>query len=120
MKTGDTFSHIWPRPREVQEDISFRRVNKKVSPEKILRAVAKACGVAEKALTSHRRDSTVRAVASRMLCRHGGLTQREAARALGLKTGGAVSSQLRHLDDMLRSDHQLRRQVERLHRKLRS
>ncbi len=77
-------------------------------------------GQAEKALTSHRRDSTERAVASRMLCRHGGLTQREAARVLGLKTGGAVSCQLRNLDELIRSDHQLRRQVERLHGKLRS
>ncbi len=104
--------------RKVQEDISFRGVNKKVSPENILKAVARACGVTEKELVSRRRDSTARAVASRMLCRHGGLTQREAARLLGLKTGGAVSSQLRNLDEMIRSDNQLSRLVQRLHRRL--
>ena len=86
--------------------------------EKILKAVAKAGGVAEKELLSRRRDSTLRAVASRMLCRHGGLTQREAARALGLKTGGAISCQLRNLDEMIRSDRRLLKLVEQLDRNL--
>ncbi len=104
--------------REVQEDISFRCVNRSMAPEKILKAVAKAGGVAEKELLIRRRDSTLRAVASRMLCRHGGLTQREAGRALGLKTGGAISCQLRNLDEMIRSDRRLLKLVEQLDRKL--
>ena len=84
--------------RDIQEDVSFRRVKKKIEPEKIFKAVARAAGVKKEQLLSRRRDSTLRAVASRMLCRHGGLTQRDAARALGLRTGVAVSCQLRNLD----------------------
>ncbi len=104
--------------RDIQEDVSFRRVKKKIEPEKILKAVARAAGVKKEQLLSRRRDSTLRAVASRMLCRHGGLTQRDAARALGLRTGVAVSCQLRNLDQMIRSDRQLRRLVERLEKTL--
>ena len=75
-------------------------------------------GIAQEELLRRQRDSMLRAVASRMLCRHGGLTQREAAGVLGLKTGGAISHQLRNLEEMLRSDRQLLKLVKRLDRTL--
>ncbi len=104
--------------RTEKEDISFRCVSRTLGPEKILKAVAKAGGVAEKELLIRRRDSTLRAVASRMLCKHGGLTQREAARALVMKTGVPVSCQLQKLAETMASDRRTRKLVDGLDRKL--
>jgi len=57
-------------------------------------------------------------VAARLLCVHGGLTQREAATALGLGTGVAVSCQLRHLNDLLDAEPAFRKSIEKLTRTL--
>ena len=65
-----------------------------------------------------RRDSGFRAVASRMLCKYGGLTQRDAASVLGVKTGVAVSCQLKKLKALLETDQSMRRLVERREKRL--
>jgi hypothetical protein len=63
-----------------KEDVSFRRVARVAPVEKILEVVVSVSGVAREALFEQQRDCRWRAAASRMLCRYGGLTQREAAR----------------------------------------
>jgi len=101
------------------EDVSFRRaVAGCVSPERILDMVSATAKVKRSALLTRQRDSRWRAVASRMLCTHGGLTQREAATVLGLGTGVAVSCQLRHLNDLLDAEPTFRRRVENLGRRI--
>ena len=47
-------------------------------------------------------------LAAKMLCKHGGKTQREVAALLGVKTGAAVCIQLRKLEVALRGDAGLR------------
>jgi predicted transcriptional regulator len=56
----------------------------------------------------------VRAVAARMLMRHGGLTQREVAVELGVGTGRAVGAQLDRLRQGLGDNHALARKVRAL------
>jgi len=100
--------------RKGKEDASFRRTSRRQSPDAILSAVAKFGGVKKEELSIRRRDSALRAVASLMLCRYGGLTQRHAASILGLKTGVAVSCQLKRLKTLIESAPHLQRLVQRL------
>ena len=53
-----------------------------------------------------------------MLCKYGGLRQREVGRILGLKSGTGVSLQLRKLAELLGSDASFRRTVQKLDRRL--
>jgi len=46
-----------------------------------------------------------------MLCDYGGLTQRQAADVLGLRSGAAVSAQLHRLAEKRKTDARLRRQT---------
>jgi DNA-directed RNA polymerase specialized sigma24 family protein len=46
-----------------------------------------------------------------MLCDFGGLTQRQAADVLGLRSGAAVSAQLQKLSEQLDTGLRLRKQV---------
>ena len=97
--------------RKGREDVSFRRETAVVPVEVVLQTVAKAAGMEIAALRLRSRDSRWRAVASRMLCQFGGLTQRDVALILGLHTGVAVSCQLRKLNRLLASDVDWRRHV---------
>jgi hypothetical protein len=65
-------------------------------------------------VSRRRSDSFDRAIASRMLCDHAGLTQRQAARVLGIHTGVSISRQLRKLARELESNQTLRKQVARI------
>jgi hypothetical protein len=100
------------RGRKRKEDVSFCRMREPLEPAKILEAVAARLKISAEDLARRRRGRTERWVATRMLCRHGGLTQREAAAVMGLTTGAAVSLQLRRLDEKLARDRKLRRLVE--------
>jgi hypothetical protein len=102
--------------RRVREDVSFRRVTGVLSGERILDVVAGGVGVERGALLVQQRDCRWRAVAARMLCRYGGLTQRAAASLLGLRTGVAVSCQLRRLAELLESDQGLQKALRRIER----
>jgi len=97
--------------RDVAEDVAFRRVGRMLPVETILEAVASAAKVAPEDLRVRRRDSRWRAVASRLLCRYGGLTQRAAAALLGVKSGVAVSCQIKTLSRLMESDDDLCRTV---------
>jgi putative transposase len=93
------------------EDIAFRRTGTRLPTERILQIVCAGLGVERESLLRRRRDCRARAVASRMLCDHGGLTQRQVAEVLGLRSGAAVSAQLHTLAEQLPTDRRLRRQM---------
>ena len=103
---------------ETPEDVSFRCGVERLLPESILEVVAKTAKVDCAALLIRQRDSRWRAVAGRMLCTHGGLTQREVAAILGLGTGVAVSCQLKHLNQLMEAEPKFRQQVEAISAKL--
>ena len=107
------------KQRGVQEDVSFRQTGHQLGPELILETVAKQIGVGREDLLERRRDATWRAVASWMLCKYGGRTQREVASILGTKTGVAISCQLKTLRHKLAADEALHSQVEKIEKVLR-
>jgi len=104
--------------RGIQEDVSFRKTGRHLDTELILKVVAKRAGIAREDLLERRRDATWRAVASWMLCKYGGRTQREVAAILGAKTGVAISCQLKKLRRRQSADVALRVQVEKIERAL--
>jgi hypothetical protein len=104
----------WP------EDIAFRRQGRVLSVEEILAVVCKRLAVDRRELLRRRRNSFDRAIASRMLCDHGGLTQRQAAQVLGIGTGAPISQQLRKLARELESNRVLCSQVNGIAEELKS
>jgi len=100
------------------EDIAFRRTGTRLPVEQILQAVCQGLATDRASLLRRRRDSRERAVASRLLCALGGLTQREVAAVLGLRSGAAVSAQLRKLANEIKTDPQLHQQMAALVTKL--
>jgi len=104
--------------RGVQEDASFRRTGRDLDTDLILKSVAKSAGTGQESLLARRRDSTWRAVASWMLCKYGGRTQREVAAILGAKTGVAISCQMKKLKHRLAADTELRSQVDKIEKAL--
>jgi hypothetical protein len=103
-----------------KEDVSFRKVTHPLTAHEVLRTVAKVLGAKVVDLTRRRRGTPDRAVAATMLCRYGGLSQREAAGVLGLGTGIAVGWQLRSLPERVQRDRKLRRCVGEVERVLRA
>jgi len=102
----------------VREDVSFRQTGRHLDTELILKSVAKRAGIGQEYLLERRRDATWRAVASWMLCKYGGRTQREVAAILGTKTGVAISCQLKKLRRRLAADAELHSQVEKIEKTL--
>lgn len=73
----------------------------------VLAVLSKVLKTPEDCFRQRRRDSVLRGVAARCLCKHAGLTQREAA-VLDMGSGAAASSQLCKVAGLLRSDVKLR------------
>lgn len=88
--------------RSSQEDIALRRMGRRADPDAVLGHVAEVCAVPIEELRRCRRNAWGRAIAARCLVQYSGLTQREAAVVLNLRTGAAVSMQLRKLSTALR------------------
>ena len=97
-----------------KEDVSFRRVAQRASAKKILEVVVSVSGVPRESLFVQQRDCRWRAATARMLCRYGGLSQREAAKVLGMRSGVAVSCQLRRLIELSARDHSLRQTIAKI------
>lgn len=80
------------------EDVSFRRPpTSRLSGATILGVVGEVLNL-EAGWERARRHDLNRAMAAAVLCRYGGLRQREVAGLLGLGTGAAVSHQLKRLE----------------------
>ena len=59
--------------------------------------VAGSAGADRADVSRRQRDSMLRPIVAKMLCRYSGLTQRQAGEFLNLSTGAAVSMQLKTL-----------------------
>jgi len=93
------------------EDVAFRRLGRRLPVEVILDIVCRELESPRDRLLSRQRDCLPRAVAARMLCDWGALTQREVASVLGLGSGAAVSAQLRRLAQVLAANCNLRKHM---------
>ena len=56
--------------------------------------------------------------AAMMLCKYGGITQRDAARTLGVQCGSAISVQVRKLKEKAAGDSEMSAAIARLDRNL--
>ena len=97
--------------QKIKEDISFRRRGRVRSVDDVLAVVCQVLEIDREALKVRQRNSFLRAIASKALCDYCGLTQRQVAEVLGLRTGVAVSCQLRKFGSHLKTNKELRRQL---------
>ena len=94
--------------RKQPEDVSFRKISTRVTSETVLEELSRVFSVPVESFRERRRDSVLRGVGAKYLCRYAGLTQREAAKILKVGSGAAISHQLRKLEGMLADDRRLR------------
>jgi len=93
------------------EDVSFRHITEPLPADEVLSVLGKVFGVETEILYRRCRNSPLRAIASRLLIRYAGLSQRDVADLLMIGSGSAVCNQLRRLAATLAENRQLRRQV---------
>jgi len=94
-----------------REDAAFRRPGRRTEVGQVQAAVTEVLGQEARAFERQRKGGWERALLAKALVEQAGMTQREAAGVMGLKTGAAVSIQLRRLQEALPEDPTLRRQV---------
>lgn len=90
-------SHRESCERYGAEDVSFRRIKPMHKPEQILYATAEYFGLPAEDLVIRRRNDVMKPVLAWLLSHHAGLTQRDIAQRMGLRTGAAVCHQLKRL-----------------------
>lgn len=100
------------------EDVSCRRIGRTLPAAKIVEIVCKELGAKEAELQSYCKGSALRPVAAKMFCKHGGLTQRAVAELFGLRTGAAVSAQLKWLKRAVGESSDVKRLLARTDRRL--
>jgi hypothetical protein len=93
------------------EDAAFRRPGRRATVAQVQAAVAGVVGQQVRAFERQRKGGWERALLAKALVEQAGMTQREAAGVMGLKTGAAVCIQLRRLQEALPEEPTLRRQV---------
>lgn len=101
-----------------EEDVSFRRMSRTLDVEKVLKAVIEIFGIPEEKLRMSQRGVCYRPAAARCLIRYAGCSQREAAVYLGVKTGAAISAQIKLLATKEKTDRKLRKQLKQLETRL--
>ncbi len=103
-----------------QEDVSLRHVLDRLEAERVLEVVGETMGVEIAELRMRRRNSVLRGVAGRMLCKYAGLTQREAAGVLGVGSGAAVGRQMQRLAEEMAGDRHLTRSMTEMESRLKA
>lgn len=102
------------------EDAAFRRVTEPLPAETVCQTLAEAFGVGVEEFRRRRRNSPLRGIAARLLVKYSALTQREAAVILGVRTGSAVSAQIRMSQARASADGRIRERIARVEERLRS
>ena len=104
--------------REVVEDVSFRNQIEPLSVDAVIEAVCEVFGVKVDVVYTRQRGSWIRPVVAKMLCKFAGMTQREVAGILNLKSGVAVSCQLRKLRKAIGCNEELKSKHNEIVKKL--
>lgn len=104
--------------RVKEEDIALRREMADLPEEDILVEICKALRIGREGLNRRSRNGWHRPLAAFLLQKHGGLAQREIAGILGLKTGSAVSVQIRLFKAELMRQRDCSRALVRIERRL--
>ena len=103
-----------------KEDVSFHREGGHYPVETILEVVLEVLGAGPASLKRRSMNSMIRPVTACALCRHGGLTQRQAADAIDLGSGVAVSLQKKVLHEQIESTKKVREILTHLTNRLRN
>jgi len=104
--------------RKITEDISFRNQIGPLSPDTVIDFVGAVFGVDKDVVYNRQRGSFIRSIAAQMLCQFSGLTQREVVGVLNLKSGVAVSCQLRKLHKATSVNEELKKLLAKISAKL--
>ena len=97
--------------RRRAEDVTLRRRSRRLPAERVIEIVCGELGADREKVSRRQRDSLLRPIVAKMLCRYSGLTQRQAAEFLHLSTGAAVSIQLRTLATAAAARGKVRKQL---------
>jgi REP element-mobilizing transposase RayT len=108
------------RNRRRPEDMAFGKVLEPVRVPAVLGTIAEVFGVEKQEFMRRRRNSPLRAVVGRYLTRFAGQTQRQVAGLLGMRTGAAVSAQIRRLPEAEARDKRLNKLIRQVETKLAS
>ncbi len=101
-----------------REDIAFRKTGKRLKVKDVVEAVCEQFGTKTEELVRRKRGDYTRAVAAKLLCKYAGLTQRDVARELNVRTGSAISHEIKKLQAIMETDKRLLRRFRRLQRVL--
>jgi REP element-mobilizing transposase RayT len=100
------------------EDAAFRRPGRRATIEQVQAVVGEVLGREARVFRRQQKGGWERALLGKALLEQAGLTQREAAGVMRLKTGAAVCIQLRRLQKALAEQAPLRRQVREIESRL--
>ena len=101
-------------------DAARRRRSRRLPARRVIEIVCRKLGADRAEVARRQRDSLLRPITARMLCRYSGLTQRQAAKFLNLSTGAAVSIQLKTLAAAAAAQGKLRRQLTAIDKAIRT
>ncbi|MDA1085481.1 MAG: transposase [Verrucomicrobia bacterium] len=118
---GDIAFHDWVHEQYIAllskarrpEDVAFRQPEALLGAAEVLGVLSAVLGCGHDAFSVRQRGTAVRAFAAQFLRRYAGLEQRAIADVVGLRTGAAISYQLKRYGELVASDRQLRRKAER-------
>ncbi len=100
--------------RVKEEDIALRREVANTPAEDILNTICQELGIGREELNLRSRKNWRRPLTAFLLQKHGGLTQREIAGLLGLKTGASISVQVRQFKTAWMRDRDCSRALSRM------
>ena len=89
------------------EDVSFRRATARLEPGMVLDSVATAFGMSADVFRKRTYGCPAQSVAARLLVKYSGMTQRDVASVMGMRTGTAVCHRLKALATLLETDADL-------------
>ncbi len=101
------------------EDVAFRRESQTLHPEEVLSVILEYYGVELDQIKKQQRGTPYRPVTAKMLFRYSGMTQREIADIIEVKTGAAVSAQISKANEMECASIKIKKDLNKLETVLR-
>ncbi len=117
LSIGDTGFRDWVQDRYAElvsavkhkEDVAFRPVETVLPPAAILARLAEQMACSSSAFTTRSHRQPYRPFAAYFLTRFGGLSRREAARHLGVRSGPAVTQQIARYRQIVAESRRLKK-----------
>jgi len=104
--------------RSRNEEISFSHPTFKISQETVLSVVCCTFGVERSVLFQRTHNNVLRSMAAKCLCKWSGCTQLEAGKFLNIGNCSSVSHRLKKLNDLLKTNNELKGIQDQIDQKL--